>query len=95
VHPSGLAGRQVWPELLGLEMQSKIRNCTQREGRVMGMVEEGKECSRHPSHPSSRFRAYSLLCFTGPKEEQPSILMNFSHILLLQHDWYECQELED
>lgn len=94
-YPSGFASREVWLELVGLETQSKSRNHTRAEGRLTGMVKEGKEWSRHPSCPYSRFRACSLVGFAGPKAEQPFILLNSSQILPSQHDQCECQQLED
>lgn len=90
-HPSCFADRQVQPELFGLEGQPRTRNHTWGGGRHTGMIEKGK---RHPSSPFSRFGAYSLVCFTAPKAEQPPVL-NSSPVLPSQHDQYECWQLED
>lgn len=86
---SQFADSQVWPELLGLEGQSTSRNHTWGGGRHTEMVEE-----RNLSYPFSRFGAYSLVCFAGPKAEQPPVL-NSSPALPSQHDQSECQQLED
>lgn len=90
-HPSCFADRQVWPELFGLEGQSTSRNHTWGGGKHTGMAEER---IRNLSHPFSKFGAYSLVCFTGPKAEHPPVL-NSSPVLPLQQDQYECQQLGD
>lgn len=90
-HLSCFADRQVWLELFGLEAQSTSRNHTWGGRRHTGRVEER---TRNLCHPFSRFGAYSLVSFTGPKAEQPPVL-NSSSVLPSQHDQYEHQQLED